>query len=274
MQGEILIMKLIHTKIIDDHEIIIGIGSPSIDPVETTKKVSEKIKDTDSYKFIELRKNEIKSKMVSAFKSKQNADNAKDKNEAKKHSDDYIFRMGQVKELESEIKTKLPELEKNRYDLATSEAVYFDRKPNEHLKTDEEAEAIENKMVAATQNGSVLKLDETEIIDNRGVVYWKESPWTKTVIEKIGVEIPTAGIIEKDLTELQRVEIAEKLEESRIEVLTAAEKTAEKAARIEQAAAEADAMRGKLEIQGVTDALTQAQSWYNEQVAIIESKYS
>lgn len=267
-------MKLIITQNIDGFEIITGIYNPSIDPVETSKKVSEKIKETDVYKHIEMKKDEIKNKMVAASQARQSMNRSKVPEDQKKYHEEFILRIGQVNELQKDIENKLPELENERIDLSIAEAVYFETKDNEHLKTFSESEGICIKMQAATDNGNLLDINENEVSDNRGIVYWEKSDkWYKTEIEEIGVNIPPSGIVEGDLSNQQKTEIFDQIETERVSGLDQRTKDYEKSIAIENAASQAGDMLKKLEIQNDPDPIGNARSWYNEQVVIIEDKY-
>jgi len=269
-------MKTIITKEIDGYKIIIGIGDAGglIDPEATRKIVNKKIQDTETWKNINQIKKQMQVYANQAMQAKKNIKSAKSEQEKRKFSDEWKFRTGQMKELENDLKPLAFELKKVFRQMTLQEAIYFET-GKDRIVEDAEADKINQLMIEATQEGALVDENKNKVVDNRGKVFWKKdgSDWYKTEINKIGVD--GNGILESDLSESQRTEIAEYLEKKRIEGLTAAQKTAEKESKIDSLALQADQMKGKLIIQGTkeADALSQAKTWYDSEVAKVESLY-
>ena len=274
-------MKTLRYKEIDGYNVVIGItdAETMIDYEATRQIVAKKIVDTDVSKNIEA----IKSKMINVAyqqtQAKQAVKNSKTKEERQVHWDELKKREDEFKALEKEMLPLANQLKKEYSEMILNNAVYFPLREiegqGEIFVDDLNAETIADLM--RDNINSVIDIDGNIIANYVGRVYWTKSgdTWTRQEITKLGVGPVSGGILERDLSDVQRSEIAEQLEIERVAKLTNAQKATESAQAIESAAAQADVMRGKLIIQGVkdADALSQAQAWYNEQVAVIEEKY-
>lgn len=270
-------MKTIIYKKINDFDIIINISEPIIDPVQTQKIISKKILETKEYKEILSLQKDLKVNARMAIQSRISAKKAKTQQEKEKHNKDVDYRWNKIKDIESEIKNLLPELEQKRKDLIIENAIYFGTKENEKIITDEEAINIVTRMQEATQNNSVLDVDLNIIEDNRNIIYWiKDKDWKKTAISEINISIPNNAVLENNLTDSQLMEITKQLEIERITNLSTSLKEKEKNSVIENILSQAADMKSKLEIQGIAleKALNDSQIWYNKQVKTIEIKYS
>lgn len=275
-------MKTIKLKIIDGYRIIDSIQSADgfIDPEETKKIVNVKIQKTETFIEISRLKTEMYKYVVQAKQAFISAKNAKTESEKQVFVNEYQKRREDEKGIEEKLKPLAKILKQEYRDLTIANAKYTGLPALEEYREDDEAETIADEMIAATQNNSLLALNDdgtrSEIPDYRGKKYWnkKSGSWTGVEISNIGVKPVSGAILDADLTESQREEIAEQHEKERIEKLSAKQKEAEKDSVIDSIAAQADSMRGKLEIQGDKNALKKAQEWYAEQLTEIELKYA
>jgi hypothetical protein len=116
----------------------------------------------------------------------------------------------------------------------------FDEYPQYAQITENEKEVSGNtcaglraKIDALNEHEKLLS-DGTIIPDYRGTEYWvKADKWVKETIADMGISIPESGILDADLTQEQRVEIAAEQEEDRITKLTPEQREAEKQAHID-----------------------------------------
>ena len=268
-------MKTIKLTEIDGYKIITGIGDASgmIDPEATRKIVNKKISSTETWKNIDKLKKQMQVYANEAMKAKKSIKTAKTEAEKRKFSDEWKLRTGQMKELEKDLAPLGNELKNVFRQMMMQEAIYFESK--DKLVEDSEADIIESLMIEATQEGKLVDENKKKIVDNRKKVFWKKdgSDWYKNEVNKIGVD--GVGILESELTENHKKEIAEYLESQRISKLKMSEKTAEKEMIIDSLALQADKMKGKLVIQGTkeSDALSQAVSWYDSEVAKVDGLY-
>jgi hypothetical protein len=109
--------------------------------------------------------------------------------------------------------------------------------------------------------------------DYRGVEYWRQSGgrWGKAKIEQLGVAMPDGAVLDKDLSPEQRGEITAQQESDRVAGLSGEQKAAEKQARLDAAADEADRLSRRAQIQSKA---FDAAAWYGEKAAEIEAKYA
>ena len=130
----------------------------------------------------------------------------------------------------------------------------------------------------ALKKGELLAVDGKVIKDCRGREYWKKTDdtWAMTRISEIWATKPTGSKLYKNLTDADRLEIAEQTEVERVAALTAEQKTAEKDRMITAAGHTAARNRSIAEIGGATaeDALSDAQAWLAAETSAIETKYA
>jgi hypothetical protein len=150
--------------------------------------------------------------------------------------------------------------------------VYFLPNPGEkHLSPAEEADLAAKW--AALQEHEALTLEGEIIPDWRGTEYHLKTAgvWTKAKVEHIGETLPEGAILPDDLTLSQRTEIAAQDEADRLAALEPEEREAEKQARLDAAADEADRLSRRAAIQKKD---FDAAAWYGEKSAEIEAKYA
>jgi hypothetical protein len=125
--------------------------------------------------------------------------------------------------------------------------------------------------LAALGEHERLLLSGEKIADWRDVEFWiKGQVWKKQKITHLGETVPAEGILEKDLTEPQRLEIAEEQENKRISDLTPEQRAKEKNDRLNAAKREASLLKSDAEIAG--DEFN-APAWFQAKKAEIEKKY-
>jgi hypothetical protein len=258
------------TQNIDGYNIIIGIGDAQIDGVATMPIVETALKETDEYKSVEAKKQELSIILNMAAQALKNARTAKTQSEKNGYVTEYQQSLEKSKAIENELKELIAPLQVKQQELILKHAVYFQPKSGEVIISTADAVKIENAMIAATVNNKFLDVNLQEICDNRGKTVWIKSggKWSKREIIKIGDEIKSG-----EITEIND-EIIAQLEAERITSLSASDKAKEKESIIASLKTQAVQMRMGLEIQNDSAALQKSQDWYNAEVQKVEIKYS
>ncbi len=267
-------MKTTITKEIQGKTIIIGFSNPVIDPVETEKKIIPLLDDTQEVRNIKLKTNEIGERQrMGILAMKEHAKflfsgNTQQSNSKKKEAADHF---NKVNVLMAELKPFVKDFKNIKKQYIKENAVYFQPKPCEFIITDEQYNKLVNKEV-----GEFGKLTITGkvIPDYSEQIIWEKinNKWNILNLN-FGDKLPDNTILERDLIDEMKIEIAEQKELDRILGLSSIEKESEKQNAINSIAAQAVQMRSALEIQGDNKALEKSQDWYNEQLIIIEEKY-
>jgi hypothetical protein len=262
-------MKTRITQNIDGYDIIIGIGDAQIDGVATMPIVETALKETDEYKSVEAKKQELSIILNMAAQALKNARTAKTQSEKNGYVTEYQQSLEKSKAIENELKELIAPLQTKQQELILKHAVYFQPKEGEVIISTADAVKIENAMIAATVNNKFLDVNLQEICDNRGKTAWikKDGKWAKREITKIGDEIKSGEITEAN------DEIIAQLETERIASLTPTERNKEKAVIIQGLLTQSIQMKSGLEIQGDSQALKKSQDWYNAEVSKVELKY-
>ena len=146
--------------------------------------------------------------------------------------------------------------------------------PGQGRKFITEAEYSEHKAMFDALGEHECLTEELEIVhDFRSAEYWQKANgrWGKHTIERLGETAPADAVLPDALTETQRSEIAAQNEAARISALEPDAKEAEKQARLDAAADEADRLSRRAEIQGK---VFSAAAWYAEKRDEIEAKYA
>lgn len=264
-------MQTVITKKIDGIDIVSGFGKLSIDPMATRPVVTAEIQKTDEFKAVKSAQDKRNAALKMAGGAAQLSKKAKNKDDKQKHWDERLNYLEQANGHENEIKGFLPELKKRERELRQSQAVYFEPKAGEILKTDSEISNLKEKMV-----GSVLvSLDGDIIPDNRGITHCtkKAGKWAVVEILTLNVSVPTGAVIYADLDEAGRKEVDLQVEIDVASKLSAADKVAGKAAAVEVALSNAASLRSRLEISGSADPLTESQEFYSGRLAEIDLIY-
>jgi hypothetical protein len=254
------------TKIIeniDGIDIIIAIGHTLIDPVATKNNIKPIIEDTNEAKNIKNKIKELDVIMNSLRgcieSAKQNKKNGDIQN-YEKNVLDIELRKSQIQQLNIDMIALKKELKKKTLEIWNQNLIYFEPKKGEIIIDDSEAETIGQKLL--NLDNAMLDIDGNEIVDYRNVEYIKDGQIIK--ITKIGI-MPDGPLI--------NTYTPEQLEELRINNLTPEEKQLEYNNLVNSLGYQAADMKGKLEIEGDPDPLTKSQTWYNEQIEILKTKY-
>lgn len=260
-------MQTIIYKEIEGYKIIMGYSKLSINPVETQKIVNQLIEEEENTKRIETLKIQMNTLNKQIFDIKKT--NPVLSKQQVEQIENY---QNQIQEILTEIINKEDIKKKRIVELKKENAVYFEPAKYELIKTDEEINTF--RAVKLTKN-QLLDVDGNIVENYMGIPWWVKKDKWRVVKCKLGELPPAEGKEYKDLTTDEKQEIDEQNEKDRIASLNAIEKEKEKQDRINSAAIESAQKRSILEIQGESseDALNQAQTWYNQELAIIEERY-
>lgn len=279
-------MKTIKTRNIDGYEVVESVNAAEgfIDTESTKKIVAVELAKSKTYIEIERLKSQIQTLVVQAKQSQRSAQRATTAEERTQYWNEYKRRGDEIKAIETQL-LPLAAAIKNEYaDLVLKHAIYFPIPPRDGV-VEEYVEDSEGEVIAAARGeakDAVIAIDRSkggrdilEVADYRGRRYWhkQDGKWTGTEISTLGIAPVAAAIAEADLSADDRAEIAEQVESERIAKLKPAEIESERAARLDSLAAEAQMMRGKIEIAGGKDALKTAQEWYATEAAKVVEKY-
>jgi hypothetical protein len=269
------VKKSAYYKTIDGYDIVTAIQEAVIDPAATTEAAEpligalpETAQANAIILKIQAQQAAMRDEDAKAAAKKQadpNADTSAEEarwNQAKAN----------VQVEEQNLRAVLEAIEAAKPGLYGNAGVYFPpREGEKHLNPAEEA-GLTDKW-AALQKHEALTLTGEIIPDWRSTEYHIKTGgvWVKTKVEHIGEDLPEGAILPDDLTAEQRAEIAEQQEAERVAGLTPEQKAAEKQARLDAAADEADKLSRRAAIQG-TDFDTAA--WYAERQDEIEEKYA
>ncbi len=163
--------------------------------------------------------------------------------------------------------------------LIKENAIYFTPKKGEYIISDNDCNNLIETEIEKYHKLSIKivnnKVEIKTISDYSKYVIWKKTDnrWNQINVA-INNNLPVGSIIDINLTEEQKNEIIEQTEIDRISVLSQSEKDIEKQKKIILLSYEAVNMRSVLEIQDDPEPLQKSKAWYNEQVAIIETKYN
>jgi len=270
-------MKTALTKEINGKTIIIGFSDPVIDPVETEKKILalKVLDESDETRKLKAKIKEIGDRQRMGMQAMKEHARLKYVGQAAQSETKRIEAIGhynKVDVLMAENKPLIESFKNKKKELVRENAVYFQPKPSEVFIEDEQHETL-----TQIEIGEFAKLciDGNVIPDySEQTIYQKVKDRWIIVNLDFGESFPIGAILNRDLTDEQKVEISTQTESDRIIELSAIDKETEKNAAIDNAAIQAARMRSVLEIQSDRDALTKAQEWYNEQLLIIEEKYS
>lgn len=270
-------MKTALTREINGKTIIIGFSDPVIDPVETEKKILalKVLDESDESRKLKAKIKEIGERQrmgLQAMKESAQLQYAghKPQSDAKKKEGQAQYTKAEI--LMAENKPLIQDFKNKKNQLVKENAVYFQPKQSEVFIEDAQYEKFMKKEIGEFGK---LTLAGKVIPDYSGhFIYQKiENRWIILTLI-LGDKFPSGAILERDLTEEQKIEISEQAENDRIAELSGPEKEAEKQSMIAGIANQAAAMRSALEIQGDPDALIKSQDWYSEQLALIEEKYN
>ena len=290
-------MIVAKTKEIDGIMTVLGLSELQVDPVETEKAIKEDYRKSAEFQALAVRLTKIRSYTqamntldISASKLYHRVAKRKDKivfdivpedlttQESEKlleYANLKKFNQGSVKAIEAELPEVDVNIKKKRLALIKSDAVYFLPGKDDVILTDLQVTDFKAKLVKLGRK-QFLTLDGDVINDNRNrTIYFKNTneTWNIKKIMVLGEAFDTLSVFSEDLTDSQRQEIAEYEESVRISGLDIIKKGEELEMMRDSLAGQAAVMRSKLEIQGDTEALSKAQTWFNTELSALEDKY-
>jgi hypothetical protein len=261
-------------KTIDGCEVITAIGEAASDPAATMEAVKlriEALPETAQMKAITLKilaQQEVMREENAKAVAKRQADPKADISAEEAR---YNQAEANVKVFEAELRPIVAALEGARLSLYEECAIYFPASEGAKILSEaEEADLVPKR--AALKEHEALTLSGDIIPDWRGTEYHLKTggTWEKAKMEHINEELPEGAALPDGLTADQRAEIAAQGETERIAALSPEEKEAEKQARLDAAADEADRLERRARIQ---QADFDSSAYYAEKKAEIEAAY-
>jgi hypothetical protein len=261
---------------IDGYDIVTAIRESTIDPAQTMKAVNalvEALPETAQVKSITAKiiaqQNIMQEENAKATAKRLANPQADISAEEARHNQ----AKANIEVEEQNLKPVLDAINAARLSLFEEAALCFPPGPGEkHLSPAEEADLVPKW--AALGKHEALTLTGDVIPFMQGAEYWEKDEetdrWAKTKIAVVGEALPDGAILPDSLTPGQRAEIAAQDESDRIAALNPEAKEAEKNARLDEAADEADRLSRRALIQGKS---FDAAAWYAEKQDGIEAKY-
>lgn len=280
-------MNTILYKEIDGHDILIGFGQPVADPEATKVAVRGLLETTDEYtamvnigeKIAEINRTfrDEARRINEETNAKVRSGQIKTPAQASEYANTKIQpaiadRDSALSALEDQAKDASAAFEEKRKELSRANPVYCELKHGERMADDAEVNALRIAL-ADKKPGNVLDTGGNELADNRDVVFWdkRQKKWKKRVAAAIG-ETPK-GKKQSELTAEELAEIADQLNRERIQVMTPADRAAEKAVMVDNAGDRATHLRSRYEIEGDPDPLGRAQAWHTDDLARLDELY-
>jgi len=245
---------------VDGHKIIIGFDNPTIDPVETNRKVSVILKETDEWKAVEAKKAEFADACEAMITAKKKGDASAYKDAQARMQ----VRQEEARPLAIALKEKIDSLKREN-------AVYFTPRNGEVIVVASEAHKLLDAVKKRPQ-GTYITLEGSTVEDHRGKTFFRKvkGKWGRTDIVRLGDKVPSDAVLDEKMTEAQWLEI----EKDIIAALPEDARAREKEKRESQALKAAESLRSELEIKGDAGALKQAQKWYQDEMARIEALFA
>jgi hypothetical protein len=291
-------MKTIYTKEIDGLTVILGLDQERIDQIATEKKIKPYLEESKEFKAKQVRLQKIKgltiandslrkqarriinrvslSSGISANELQPKDYEASDLNSLNKYDAQYKNNINEMAAFQKGLKEINEAINKKRKQLIKKRGVYFNILENETRIEDNKAVEYKNAIKNIGAKRQFLLLDGSIIDDLRNKEFFGKpsDKWEKIKVEKLGETIDRAIYkYYEDLIDSEKLEISIQFEQDRISELSTEEKTKEKEMVIDNLAGEALNMRGKLEIQGDSEALIKSQAYYQEKLIEINKKY-
>jgi hypothetical protein len=162
---------------------------------------------------------------------------------------------------------------KSKEELYSENVVFARCGPSQRLVNDAEGDDFQTALDGLTDHEKLLSSGE-KIPDWRNIEFWiKGQKWEKIKIEKLGEPVPQGGVLEEDLNNSQRDEIAADIESERVSGLTPEQKTTEEKNRriaiLKRKLAETDYIAAKIAegvatVEEYADKIAQRQAWRQE----------
>jgi len=288
-------MKAIKYRISGQRKIVTGFADLNPDPEATRENIKGELEKTLEAKAVTAAVTELEPyiKMMSdAIRDRNQAVKDGNLNQADVHHAKYEQRYDEYSVKQKKIIELKPAYKKKYAELARAGAVYFEPGLNQVAANLAQYNSVSHKFYGYVDKdhpeNNVAKITDIEALelnedltfqvvqDFSGRTYWLflNERWESHYVDLVGEPLPENGILDADITELQRQDIETQELTDKILGMTAAEKAAELAIIEDQLATEAAAMRGKLEIKGVSTALTDSQSWYQAELATLTNLYA
>lgn len=270
-------MKTVVHASIDGFEVVLGFGNADgfIDPQATYAKIGDLIRETDEARAMADIGNRIASRQAEYRALAQQAETARQSGDGNAYKRAVLA--VQAKDLEIQVLNDqavpiVSAFEARRAVLFAEHAEYAKPPQGEDLIADVQAEELKSKH-ALRGYGRALLMDGTTAPDLRRGVCWMPKPWKRVEILKLGQDWPAGAIVDDQLTDDQRAEIAVQQETDRVASLSPDARAAE-AAQAQASALQAAAQkRSELEISGDTGALAKSQAEYQNALLELDVKY-
>jgi len=284
---------------IDGLTVITGIDKKGIDQVETEKKIAPYLQESSEIKAIDAKNNQIKAYVknieaitnqekqllfvvssekgipVNLIKDEHLTFNQRESFQRFKEKKDFNRKQAEI--LQQDLPALNEKKNAKRLALILQHAVYFQTPGGQIDLSESQAYEFNKKLCAAveyfnsTKKRRVLLLTGEVIDDLCGQIAWiKSDKWYKRQLQFLTDKLDTTEILQDDLDDDQKKEIAAQEEAERILNLTQEQREAETAQRIDALLSQAAAMRSKLEIQGDAGALEKTKAWYQEQIFALQ----
>jgi len=273
-------MQTVILKEISGYKIIRGFSRLTPDPVETKKIIEQKLKKSKIAKRIESLLRQIQTINKAIISIHPAAPHCENETQIRQLfiSEDKANQIIKYKDEREKVLIELKELykeqEKEKAELKIKHTVYFEPPPYEIAKIDEEIQILKEKF---------KKLDKHQLLDVHGNIIWnytdttwwlKKDKW-ESKNYNLGEKKDPFAKIWKDLTDSERLEIENQIEQDRIDALSPEEKKKEKQKVIDKISMTAVNKKVSFEIAGDTSkkAFAKSKKWYQEKIEEIEKKY-
>lgn len=265
--------KVLEIKNVDGREIATGIFQPSIDPVETQKKIAPLLEINPKLRILRDaidHHGNLSKRQFGLLKKHRMERNAgkRQRLEAEFRSISQKIETAAARVGELEVEAK--EIRKN---ISQEHAVQF-HLPNAIILTDEICLQFKSKLENLGQF-ELLTSDGNVIPNYKGCVFWslERDTWKKITIESVDVPRPEGALLYDEMNTTQKAEVQAQVEQSRINELSDADREVERESVLAGLLTQSAVKKAELEILGTDDPLQEAREWYLAQKEIVESRY-
>jgi hypothetical protein len=265
--------KIVLFQDLDGYQVIRGFDEATVDPMATWAAIADKLLGLDELAQVNSEKAKIATQVEAAnnaYALAQSASRAGNATQAAAYEKQYAAAAAAIAVLEDVLVPLEAAYQAAKLALFQEGAVYSNPGPGAAMISDAEHERLAAALAALGDHEALTVAGV--VADYRGKAYWLKSGgiWASTIISALAVEPPRGAVLEADLSDTQRQEIAAQVEASRIAALSDADKAAELAQKLQAAAQEAANKKALADITG--DAFD-ARAWYAEKKAEIEKAY-
>jgi hypothetical protein len=275
-------MEAIKYRISGQRKIVTGFAELNPDPESTRLNIRDDLAASLEAKAMAGAVAELEpyiKMMGDSIKARNQAVKEGNHNQADVHHARWEQRYDEYCVKQKEVTKLKPAFEEKRKELARAGVVYLEATADSVIPNLAQYNAI-NTALDGLAEFEAIELNEDltfqVVPDFSGRTYWLLSGerWESHYVDLVGEPLPDGAILDGDITELQRQDIDAQALTDKIAGMTTAEKTAELAVIEDRLAGEAALMKSKLEIQGVSTALTDSQSWYQAELAKAQALYA